>query len=168
MKTILFPALIGLYLITSFCGCSDEATSPQQQLPSTFIEATINGIQWRADSSSRVYCNYDPLLGSSSSTTKMEVIGENQLTLLLSIEKPSLGTFILSDKSMTRAALDDNGRTAFNGMKWKSYDSSGVITVTALNNIHRTISGTFVLELENPLAVPDAVIITGRFENVRW
>ena len=163
MKSLLSYCLLS-FILFSFFACTKEVSHENGSQPTSAgngnFYSTIDGKAWNADSLQIALVNNGMVRISGLSKT-----GE-QFTMILPAFK--VGTYTLSATSsgyILYVSLISNPQNA-----WLSNigSASGKVTISGIDSVNKTVSGTFQVNLVNPFDNSVKSVTKGVFNNVPY
>jgi hypothetical protein len=159
MKT---TRILTCILIAAFAVSSCQKEIPNINALTGNFRAKINGTQWIATASASATIN-------SGIITLTGVGNRKSLNIVLLASAP--GTFVLNDTTFNNASYTDStnsGGAAFSTDQGGSAVAGGQVSITKIDNVAKTITGTFSFKTFRSSDSSQAIFTEGIFENIKY
>ena len=157
--------LLLIAFLFSFVSCSKEVSVEHNQNPPVGpgtgnFTATINGNAWTADSLQGALINSGVVSISGLGKT-----GE-QISMILPSFKP--GTYNINSLSSGYALYVNLNDSLQNVYLSNTGTGTGTVIISSIDSINKTVTGTFLFVLTNPVGLSTKVISKGVFNSIPY
>jgi hypothetical protein len=162
MKKAIFYSIV---LLLGLASCKKESSIEGGNTASGNFTAKIDGVQWSASGTKEAAS----ILGGIITVTG---ISTDNKEISISIADSVAGTYTLSQTSVSLAAyadIDSSDLYAFSTNQGKdSSQAGGIVTVTAIDPVAKTISGTFSFKAFRDIDGRQKTITNGVFTRIPY
>lgn len=157
-RVLSYPVILFLF----FCSCQKEIPNINTSAVTGNLRAKINGNAWIATSSASASIN--------SGIINIKGIG-NHKVLDIILMGSATGTYILNDTTFNLASYVDSSNAstaAFSTDQGTPAVAGGSVTITKIDNVAKTITGTFAFMTFRSSDSSKAIFSEGVFENLSF
>lgn len=165
MKAGIRHIIIGVAFLAFLASCRKETSIENKAGLGGAFMATIDGTQWIAEDSAKGASILQGMINLSG------ISGDHrQLSITLNDTVP--GVYTLNQVSVSMAAYVDNSLTDFfayaTNQGQDTSQAGGLVTVTEIDTVHKTLSGTFSFKVYRELDSRQRVITNGVFYKLSY
>lgn len=163
-KTLLYIGILLAGWSISSCKKETSIENSTAQTGATFI-ATINGVQWAATANARQATVIQGLINITG------ISSDNQ-EISITLTDTSLGKHVLTQQSTSLAAyadIDSSDLYAFaTNQGTDTSQAGGEVTLTQIDQVNKTLSGTFSFKVYRDLDGRQKTITAGLFNKIPY